>query len=84
MATDKQNLLNELQSKIGDFFRAGPVGDIERNVKALVSQGFQRLDLVTHEEFEIQSELIEQLRARVADLERAVDRLEQGGRAGDA
>lgn len=78
MATDRQNLLNEIQSKLGEFFRSGPVGDIERNVKAVVSQGFQRLDLVTREDFDIQADLIEQLRLRVADLERVVARLEEG------
>ncbi len=79
MATDKQNLLNDVQSRIGDFFRSSPLGDIERNVKAVVAQTFQRMDLVTQEEFQIQGELLDQLRQRVDELEAIVQRLEAGG-----
>lgn len=78
MPTDKQNLLNDVQSRIGDFFRSSPLGDIERNVKAVVAQTFQRMDLVTQEEFQIQGELLDQLRQRVDELEAVVQRLEAG------
>lgn len=77
MVTDKQNLLNEMQSRINEFFRSTPLGDVERNVKALVTQTFQKMDLVTHDEFQIQGELIDQLRQRVAELEAVVQRLER-------
>ncbi|MFT4101431.1 MAG: accessory factor UbiK family protein [Burkholderiaceae bacterium] len=79
MATDKQNLLNDMQSRISDFFRSSPLGDIERNVKAVVAQTFQRMDLVTQEEFQIQGELLEQLRQRVDELEAVIQRLEASG-----
>ncbi|MFT3800481.1 MAG: accessory factor UbiK family protein [Burkholderiaceae bacterium] len=79
MATDKQNLLNDMQSRISDFFRSSPLGDIERNVKAVVAQTFQRMDLVTQEEFQIQGELLEQLRQRVDELEAVIQRLEARG-----
>lgn len=80
MTSDKQSVLNDLQSRISDFFRASPMGDIERNIKALVAQAFQRMDLVTHDEFEIQNALIERLSERVEALERQV----QQGAAGPA
>jgi len=53
--------------------------DLERNFKALLHSGLERMDLVTREEFDVQSavlertrEKLEALEARVAELERAL------------
>lgn len=54
--------------------------DVERNFKALLQSGLERMDLVTREEFDVQAAVLErtrakleQLDARLADLEQAVD-----------
>ncbi len=73
MSSERQPLLNELQARLGELFRASPAADLERNMKALLTQGFQRLDLVTREEFDIQQELLAKLRLRVVELERRLD-----------
>ena len=70
MSNERQSLLNDLQHRLGELFRANPAADLERNIKALLAQTFQRLDLVTREEFEIQRELLSKLRDRVNELER--------------
>ena len=51
--------------------------DLERNFRALLHSGFERMDLVTREDFDLQSavlertrEKLEQLEARVAELEK--------------
>lgn len=64
-----QALFQDLQQRLGELFQSSPITDLERNVKALLAQTFQRLDLVTREEFEVQVELINQLRQRIAALE---------------
>jgi len=68
--------LDELAARIGKAFEASPAKDIEKNVKALLQSGLTRLDLVTRQEFEVQAEVlrktrekVEQLEARVAELE---------------
>ena len=73
MSSERQPILNELQARLGELFRASPAADLERNMKALLTQGFQRLDLVTREEFDIQQELLAKLRLRVVELERRLD-----------
>jgi ubiquinone biosynthesis accessory factor UbiK len=73
MSSERQSLLNEMQTRLGELFRASPAADLERNMKALLGQTFQRLDLVTREEFEIQQELLAKLRGRVLELERRLD-----------
>ena len=58
--------------------RAGaPAADLERNLKALLGQTFQRLELVTREEFDLQRELLTRARARLEQLEVRVAELEQ-------
>jgi len=72
-----QTIAVDMQNKIGEAIRNSPAKDIEKNVRAMMSQGFQRMDLVTREEFDIQSrvlaktrEKLEALEAKVADLEK--------------
>jgi BMFP domain-containing protein YqiC len=66
---DMNNFFNDLQSKINQAIENSPAKDIERNVKAMVSQGFARLDLVTREEFDIQAQVLAKTRARLELLE---------------
>jgi BMFP domain-containing protein YqiC len=66
---DRASALQDLQQRIAELFQASPAADLERNVKALMAQTFQRLDLVTREEFEVQLELVQRLRRRVEALE---------------
>lgn len=73
---ERQTLLNDLQKRILDTLRASPAGDIERNLKAMLAQTFQRLELVTREEFDVQAELLQRARARLDELEKRLKDLE--------
>ncbi len=70
MSTTPPSLLAELQSRLAELLRNGPAADIERNVKALLAQAFQRADLVTREEFDAQLERLARLQQRVEQLEK--------------
>jgi ubiquinone biosynthesis accessory factor UbiK len=80
VATVRPSFFDELQARVSELFRASPAADIERNLKAVLAQAFQRLDLVTREEFDVQSELLAKLRDRVSELEQKVGRLEAQSR----
>ena len=56
MTNTPQSLLSELQARMSELLRNSPAADIERNMKALLGQTFQRFDLVTRDEFEAQLE----------------------------
>ena len=73
---NKASLLNELQSKIGQLMQQSPAADLEKNLKALMSQGFAKLDLLTREEFDVQSEVLARTRAKLEQLEARVAELE--------
>lgn len=68
----------EFQKNISDLIAKSPAADIERNVKAMMSQTFSRMDLITREEFDVQAQLLQRALQRIADLERKVQTLEQG------
>ncbi|MEK6770944.1 MAG: accessory factor UbiK family protein [Pseudomonadota bacterium] len=51
--------------------------DLEHNLRAALSGVFQRLDLVTREEFDVQREVLARARARLAELEQRLAELEQ-------
>lgn len=73
---DKANFLNDLQAKISQALENSPAKDIEKNVKAMLTQGFSKLDLVTREEFDIQSQVLAKTRAKLEALEARVTELE--------
>jgi len=72
----KLSFLSALQTKISEVLQQSPAKDIEKNMKAMLNQGFSKLDLLTREEFEIQSEVLQRTRARLEALEARVAELE--------
>lgn len=50
--------------------------DIEKNMKAALSASLARMDIVTREEFDIQSELLAKTRSLLHDAEARIARLE--------
>lgn len=73
---NKSKLLDELQSKISQLMQQSPAADLEKNLKALMSQGFAKLDLLTREEFDVQTEVLARTRAKLELLEARIAELE--------
>lgn len=61
-----------MQNKINQAIENSPAKDIEKNVKAMMAQGFSKLDLVTREEFDVQAQVLAKTRARLETLEAQV------------
>ncbi len=70
------NIFNDIQAKINEALENSPARDLEKNVKALMTQGFAKLDLVTREEFDIQSQVLAKTREKLEALEKRVADLE--------
>ncbi|TFW17765.1 accessory factor UbiK family protein [Massilia arenosa] len=73
---DMNSFFNDLQSKINQAVENSPVKDIEKNVKAMMTQGFSKLDLVTREEFDVQAQVLAKTREKLTALELRVAELE--------
>jgi ubiquinone biosynthesis accessory factor UbiK len=68
--------LEELNKRIGELIAASPAKDIEKNLRALLSSAFARLDLVTREEFDVQQEVLVRTREKLQQLEAKVAEME--------
>ncbi len=73
---DKTNFFSDLQNKINQVLENSPAKDIERNLKAMLSQGFSKMDLVTREDFDVQAQVLAKTRAKLEALEARVTELE--------
>lgn len=73
MNTDK---LDEISNKIKEMVNSSPLGDVEKNISALLKGAFTKMELISREEFDVQAEVLvntrrklEALEARLAELE---------------
>lgn len=72
-----KKILDDLQEKLGQILTSSPAKDIERNIRAILTQALSKLDVATREEYEIQHLIITQLQNRITALEQRVTELER-------
>ena len=65
-------IFEDINARISEAIAASPVRDVEKNVRAMVASALSRLDLVSREEFEVQTELLRRTREK---LDAATERL---------
>jgi len=73
---DKVSFLDELQDRLSALLQGTPAADMQKNIRALLTQQFARLDLVTREEFDIQTKVLARTREKIEELERKLTELE--------
>lgn len=74
----KNQILDELFSKIMNFIPEkihNFNNEFENNLKTLLNTSFERLELVTREEFDIQKEVLLKTRKKLDYLERKINEL---------
>lgn len=69
--------INDLAAKLGEMLKQSPAKDIEQNLKAGVTSMLGKLDMVTREEFDVQTEVLARTREKLAQLEARLTELEQ-------
>lgn len=69
---------DEIASRIAKAFENSPAKDLEKNIKAMLSSGLARLDLVPRSEFEVQAQVLLRTREKVEALERRLAEIEGG------
>lgn len=70
-------LIDDLSARLKALLQHTPAADLDKNLKALVTGIFARMDLVTREEFDVQRAVLERTRAQLLALEARVDELER-------
>jgi BMFP domain-containing protein YqiC len=58
-----------MSSKLNEAVASSPAKDFEKNARALLAQGFSKLDLVTREEYEVLEQRVIKLEAKLAALD---------------
>jgi ubiquinone biosynthesis accessory factor UbiK len=69
-------IFEDISAKLTEAANSGPAKDIEKNMRALLAQGFTKLDLVTREEFDIQAQVLAHAREQLNALEARIAELE--------
>ncbi len=71
-----KKLLDEINDKMKAILAQSPAADIEKNIRAMLTALFSRLDLVTREEFDVQSQVLARTREMLSQLEAKLGELE--------
>jgi len=72
-----QKLFEEINERVRAILAQSPAADIEKNMRAMLTALFSRLDLVTREEFDVQEQVLARTREKLAQLEAKVAELEK-------
>lgn len=76
----QENLVNRILELVQDRLPQdlGELGqDLRLNLSSVIKESLARMDLVTQEEFEVQTKVLARTRQRLEDLEKQVAALEQ-------
>lgn len=85
MAVKQNRSLDDLVRRIADSLPQGMAQlneDVRKNLKEVISASLSRMDLVSREEFEVQSAVLARTREKLERLEAQVSALEKGGTPG--
>jgi BMFP domain-containing protein YqiC len=70
-------VIDEISGRVQELIANTPVEDVQKNVRAVMSGWFSRLDLVTREEFDVQQAVLQRTREKLSGMEARVAELEQ-------
>ncbi|MCX7191290.1 MAG: accessory factor UbiK family protein [Candidatus Methylopumilus sp.] len=68
--------LSEISNKIRELVKDSPLPDIEKNIDALLKGMFTKMELVTREEFDVQTEVLKRTRQKLEELEKKLSEIE--------
>lgn len=69
-------ILDDISDRIRTLLVNTPAADLEKNLRALLSSTFEKLDLVTREEFDVQRLVLARAREKISQLEAQLAELE--------
>ena len=73
---NKEKIQN-LSNKIKHIIKDSPVSDMEDNINALLKSTFTKMDLVTREEFDVQTGVLKKTREKLEKLEEQLSKIEK-------
>ena len=77
----QNKFIEEITAKLSELAAHSPLKDFEKNSRAMLSSMFAKMDLVTREEFDVQSQVLLRTREKLAELEAKLAALEKSSSA---
>ena len=68
--------IEDLSIKIKEMSKTTPIGDLQKNLRALLQGAFTKMELVSREEFDVQADVLRQAREKLDLLEAKLSELE--------
>ena len=68
--------VNEISNKIREIIKNSPLSEADKNIHALIQGVLTKMELVSREEFDVQSEVLRNTREKLAQLEAKLAELE--------
>ena len=74
----QRKFIEEITAKLSELMAQSPLKDFEKNSRAMLSSMFAKMDLVTREEFDVQSQVLLRTREKLTELEAKLAEMEKG------
>lgn len=72
-----QQIIEQVTNQISGLLKNNPIHDFETNFRSILQSTFDKLDLVSRDEFDIQQKVLADTRAKLEKLEQIIHNLEQ-------
>jgi len=73
-----KKIIQEISQKIKNIVADSPISDIEENINALLKGMFTKMDLITREEFDVQTGVLKKTREKLKAIEKKLSKIEKG------
>jgi BMFP domain-containing protein YqiC len=73
----KPQFIEDVNARLSEILASSPARDLEKNLQGLLAGAFNRLNLVTREEFDVQAKVLARTREKLATIEAKIAELEQ-------
>lgn len=72
-----KNIRDKVEETAQTLINSSPAKDIEQHFKTFMNQNLQKMNLVTREEFDVQTKVLERTREKLEALEKKVKEIEE-------
>ncbi len=80
----ESKLIDEISRRVADLAASTPIGDLQKNLRALLVGWLEKMDLVSREELDAQRDVLARTREKLEQMEARVEELEaKTGKAAD-
>jgi BMFP domain-containing protein YqiC len=75
----KAQFIEDLNARMSEILASSPARDMEKNLHLMLNSAFNRLNLVTREEFDVQAKVLARTREKLAAVEAKLAEMERKG-----